>query len=182
MTDKPSRDGAKPRARSRNAPSGTFLVGSRNIGRISAISTKSGSTRDPMPPKSRKTTGTFTIKGGLRTSGGGKPDQVVIPFEDFEALREAAEDRADLAAHQAVMANLDPKNLIPLEVVKAELAGNSSIKAWRKYRGLTLVQLAEKCGLSQPYLSQLENGQKEATVGTIKKLAKALGTDAGNLI
>jgi DNA-binding Xre family transcriptional regulator len=98
------------------------------------------------------------------------------------SVKRDAEDRADLAAHQAVMANLDPKNLIPLEVVKAELAGGSPIKAWRKYRGLTLVQLAENCRLSQPYLSQLENGQKEATVGTLKKLAKALDTDPGNLI
>ncbi|MGD9537982.1 MAG: helix-turn-helix domain-containing protein [Alphaproteobacteria bacterium] len=127
-------------------------------------------------------TATYTIKQGLKAPRRGKPDQVVIPFEDFEALREAAEDRADLAAHQAVMANLDPKRLIPLEVVKAEIMGSSAIKAWRKYRGLTLVQLAEKCGLSQPYLSQLENGQKEATTGTLRKLAKALGTDPGNLI
>jgi DNA-binding XRE family transcriptional regulator len=126
---------------------------------------------------------TFTIEKGLKLPHGRKKaDEVVIPMTDFEALIEAIEDRIDIAECRAIMARLKPEDLIPIEVTEARIKGESMLRAWRKDRGLTLKQLAEKSGLSVPYLSQLENGQKEPTIDTIKKLARAFKTDPGNLI
>ena len=45
----------------------------------------------------------------------------------------------------------------------------------RKERGLTQEALAEKSGLSQQYISGLENGQRNPTIVTLFELATALG-------
>lgn len=44
----------------------------------------------------------------------------------------------------------------------------------RKERGWTQEQLAERSGLSQQYLSDLENGKRNPTIVTIFELAQAL--------
>lgn len=45
----------------------------------------------------------------------------------------------------------------------------------RKERGLTQEQLADRCGLSQQYLSGLERGRRNPTIVTIYEIASALG-------
>ncbi|MCC5611720.1 helix-turn-helix transcriptional regulator [Nostoc sp. CHAB 5834] len=44
----------------------------------------------------------------------------------------------------------------------------------RKEKGLTQEALAEKSGLSQQYISGLENGQRNPTIVTLYELAVAL--------
>lgn len=58
------------------------------------------------------------------------------------------------------------------------------LKSLRKDRKLTLVQLAEKTGLSQPYLSQIENNKrgKQPTVEIVNKLASALNVSKLTLL
>lgn len=45
----------------------------------------------------------------------------------------------------------------------------------RREKGLTQEALAEKSGLSQQYISGLENGQRNPTIVTLYELATALG-------
>ncbi len=52
----------------------------------------------------------------------------------------------------------------------------------RKQRGLTQEQLAERCGLSQQYLSSLERGKRNPTIVTIYEIALALGVSHVELI
>ena len=47
---------------------------------------------------------------------------------------------------------------------------------------LTLHDLAERCGLSQPFLSQLENGKSLPSLLTLHRIAGALGTTAHELL
>ena len=47
----------------------------------------------------------------------------------------------------------------------------------RKAYGLTQEALAERSGLSQQYISGLENGLRNPTIVTIYELAQALGVD-----
>ncbi len=56
------------------------------------------------------------------------------------------------------------------------------LKAWRKKRGYTQDQLAERAGLSKPFISQLESGKKQYTQQTLEALAAALGTTPGALV
>lgn len=55
-----------------------------------------------------------------------------------------------------------------------KLVGENTARI-RKEKGLTQEALAEKSGLSQQYISGLENGQRNPTIVTIYELACALG-------
>ena len=58
--------------------------------------------------------------------------------------------------------------------VQAERIG-SRIRRLRHARGLTLVQVAESAELSHPFLSQLERGLARPSIGSLEKIARALG-------
>lgn len=50
------------------------------------------------------------------------------------------------------------------------------IREWRKFRGMTLEDLAEIVGLQPSALSYLERGQSAYTQPTLEKIASALNT------
>ena len=55
-----------------------------------------------------------------------------------------------------------------------KLVGRNALRL-RREAGLTQEQLAERSGLSQQYLSDLERGKLNPTVVTLYELATALG-------
>jgi transcriptional regulator with XRE-family HTH domain len=52
----------------------------------------------------------------------------------------------------------------------------------RAASGLTQEQLAERCGLSQQYLSKLECGKRNPTVVTLHEIAQGLGVSHVELV
>jgi transcriptional regulator with XRE-family HTH domain len=57
------------------------------------------------------------------------------------------------------------------------------VRALRKTLGLTQVILAQKVGVSQPAISDIESGDTKSMMGpTLSKLAKVLGTNADWLL
>jgi transcriptional regulator with XRE-family HTH domain len=48
------------------------------------------------------------------------------------------------------------------------------LKEWRKHRGYTQDRLAEMTGLSKPFISQLERGDRAYTQDTLELFAEAL--------
>ena len=50
-----------------------------------------------------------------------------------------------------------------------------SIRQVRKAKGFTLRDMAEKTGISSNYLSQIERGETNPSIGTIKRITNALG-------
>jgi XRE family transcriptional regulator, regulator of sulfur utilization len=50
-----------------------------------------------------------------------------------------------------------------------------TIKNRRKHKDLSQDQLAVKCGITQTYLSQIENNQKDPSLVILKKMATVLG-------
>ena len=56
------------------------------------------------------------------------------------------------------------------------------LKIIRKNRGLTLNQVANMTGLSQSFLTRLENGERNLTVPTAKKLAYAYDVSVNELL
>jgi DNA-binding XRE family transcriptional regulator len=97
-------------------------------------------------------------------------DLVVTTPADLE---EMLEDAAASAAFHATR----NQETVPAEIVDRLLAGDSPVKVWREYRGLTQRALATRAGLNFTYLSQLETGARKGTTATMKKLAEALGVD-----
>jgi len=58
----------------------------------------------------------------------------------------------------------------------------AALRRLRKAQGLTLQQLASRCGLSQPFLSQLENGKAMPSLMALHHVAQALNTTAHSLL
>jgi len=56
------------------------------------------------------------------------------------------------------------------------------VKAWRKKRNLSRQALAQKADVSREYVRKLEAGRYDPTVGTLGKLAKALGVPVTELL
>ena len=56
------------------------------------------------------------------------------------------------------------------------------IMSWRRYRGLTQVELAGRSNLSRPYLSRLEKEKVDPALSAIRRLAVALNIGIGQLI
>jgi transcriptional regulator with XRE-family HTH domain len=52
----------------------------------------------------------------------------------------------------------------------------------RIQRGFTLAGMSERTGLSKGYLSRIENGRKSPPLDTLRRLARALGTDVAVLL
>lgn len=106
----------------------------------------------------------------------GKPEYAVIPYADYLRLLEALEDKADAAVvaefHEAYRAGRE--FMVPAEIVRRELAGESPIKLWREHRGLTQQELAVRAAISKPYLSQIESGKRQGRVETLAAIARAL--------
>jgi DNA-binding XRE family transcriptional regulator len=114
----------------------------------------------------------------------GKPEWAVIPYEIYLQLVEQAEMLQDVQDYDAVKAALEhgEEELIPSEVVYAILDGANPVKVWRDYRGMTQQELAEKAGISVPYLSQLETGKRKGSLGAMNAIAKALGVTLDDLV
>ena len=70
---------------------------------------------------------------------------------------------------------------VPMGVVDRLIARENPIRIWREHRGHSLRQLAERAGVGIGYLSQIENGERKGTVGTLKKIAAALDVDLDDL-
>ncbi len=110
-----------------------------------------------------------------RVVGEGEPaDFVMMKQEDFE---EALEDAAAVAAY----ARTRHEEFVPIALADRLLAGESPVKVWREYRGLGLAALATAAGIGKGYLSQIENGHRQGTVDTLRKLAATLSVDLDDL-
>ena len=109
---------------------------------------------------------------------------VLIPEADYEILMSAAEDAADVAAVQTFRLKLEAgeEELIPAVIVDRILNGENRIRVWRDHRGLTCTALAEKAGIAQPFLSQIETGKREGTVETLRRIAAALNVTIDDLV
>lgn len=117
----------------------------------------------------------------LKTPGG--EDLVVLPRADYDRLVADAEMLADVAAHDAATKAVAEgrEEFVPVALVDAMLAGENPVRAWRRYRGLTIARLAEMAGLSAAYLSQIETSARAGTVDTLGRIAVALAVDLDDL-
>jgi DNA-binding XRE family transcriptional regulator len=108
----------------------------------------------------------------------------VIPLTEYERLTEAAEELADVRAYDDAKRRLasGEDELVPAEIVNRILDGDNALRVWREYRGLTIKQLAENAGVSAPFVSQIETGQREGSVETMRKLADALKVSLDELV
>jgi len=105
---------------------------------------------------------------------------VVVPLAEYEALLDAADIAAANKIKADVAAGLD--EVVPASLVYRILDGESSVRVWREYRGLSASELAARAGISAAYLSEIEARKKTGALSTLKKLARALEIDLDDLV
>ncbi|MBB4288566.1 DNA-binding Xre family transcriptional regulator [Rhizobium leguminosarum] len=101
---------------------------------------------------------------------------VLLSEEDYR-------DLVDLSEARAAKARIDAgEETWPEDVVKALISGEDPVRVFRKHRGISVKELAEKAGLSQPYLSEIETGKKEGSLDALKAIARILDVDLDDLV
>ena len=110
-------------------------------------------------------------------------DMVTIPREEYDRLRAAAEDLADLQSYDRAKAALaaGDDELIPADFANRLLNGESPLRVYRDLRGLTQAALAEKAGVNRVTVAEIETGRKQGSIATLRALAGALGVALDDL-
>jgi transcriptional regulator with XRE-family HTH domain len=65
--------------------------------------------------------------------------------------------------------------------VAAEVDVGERLRTLRRFRRCTLQTIAERSGLSESFLSQVERGRSNASIGSLKRIADALGVSMADL-
>jgi DNA-binding XRE family transcriptional regulator len=114
----------------------------------------------------------------------GKPEWAVLPYDEYLQLVEHAEMLQDIRDYDNVKTALEKgdEELLPSQMVYAILEGANPIRVWREYRGISQRELAERVGISVPYLSQLEKGKRKGSLDVLAAIANALQVGLDDLI
>lgn len=91
-------------------------------------------------------------------------EYVVIEKSEYEALLGTDEE------------------IFPAEFVDKLFESENKIGVWREYRKMLMTALADAVGVSQGYLSEVENGKKDGSVKLIKAIAEILDADIDMII
>jgi DNA-binding XRE family transcriptional regulator len=121
-----------------------------------------------------------TIKSQIIHTDG--EDLVVIARSDYEALLARAGDEASEDAMTARIVGATNARIarggdmaLPGAVWAAIEGGEHPIRAIRKHRGLTQIDVAERAGLRQGYIADIEAGKKTGSAASLKAIAAVLG-------
>ena len=93
----------------------------------------------------------------------GKPVFAVLPWDEYQELLKNQIPEEDIS--------------FPDGVVRANVRGDSLIKAWREYLGLTQAELASRAGMPTSSLARIEKGKSRPRASTLKRLAEAMDND-----
>ena len=114
----------------------------------------------------------------------GKPAFAVIPYDEYQALRDLAEDADDLSAlaRFAKRYSKGAEETFPSTLVDRLLAGESGLRVWREHRGLTAAQLAAAVKITPAHVSKLESGDGDPSLAVLRRLAKVLDVELDLLV
>ncbi len=109
---------------------------------------------------------------------------VIMPKAEHERLLAVVEMAEDVAAYDAARAAIasGEEEAIPAEYVSRLIDGENPIRVWRHFRKLKQGELARQIGVSQSYLSRIEKGHDEPSLGLARRLATVLKVDLDDLV
>ena len=93
-------------------------------------------------------------------------------------------DAADAAAVRHIRERLaaGAEELVPAAVVKRLDSGESPVRVFREWRGMTQGQLATAIEVDQSFISKIEAGTKHPNAANLGRLARTLRIDADLLL
>jgi mRNA-degrading endonuclease RelE of RelBE toxin-antitoxin system/DNA-binding XRE family transcriptional regulator len=105
----------------------------------------------------------------------------ILPRAEYERLRSLAEEAEEDAGTARLVAQArraiakGEEIIVPMEVADRLAAAENPIRVLRKFRELPQAELAVSIGITQGYLSDLENGKRKGPVALHQKIARKLG-------
>lgn len=118
----------------------------------------------------------FMIDGAQIIRGpDGEPAFAVLPYAEYERLLDAADEAAAGRAYDAYKAT-GPETC-PDSVAERLVAGESPVKVFREYRGMTQKRIAEAAGINQACMSRIESGTRTGSLDVLRRIAAALNVD-----
>lgn len=107
---------------------------------------------------------------------------VVLSERDYTKLLEQAEDYHDIQSANEARARIEAgEETFPSSVIEALLDGTVPVRVFREYRSMRAGELAEKAGISQGYLSEIEAGKKPGSLSVLKQIAEVLEVELSDL-
>lgn len=110
--------------------------------------------------------------------------KIDVILEGVDAGDNEPEDAADAAAVRHIREQLatGAEEIVPAEVVNRLDAGESPVRVFREWRGMTQGQLAAAVEVDQSFISRIEAGTKYPNAANLGRLARALRIDADLLL
>lgn len=115
-------------------------------------------------------------------------DLAILPRSEYHRLVAlAAEAQEDAAASRIVRSSVRALKegrevALPKAVADRLADGDNAVRVVREWRGMSQSELASTAGISQNYLSGIENGRRKGPAELQKKIARALGVPLDLLI
>ena len=107
----------------------------------------------------------------------------VLPANDFKKMEQRLEDIGDeIDAAEAMAAIEAGEETLPDDMVKRmSIDRENPLRVWREYRRMTQPVLAQKAGVSQGRISELEKTGKAPTLDVARRIAEAMKCDIDDL-
>jgi DNA-binding XRE family transcriptional regulator len=111
-------------------------------------------------------------------------DTITIPRDEYRRLLEAAETLEEIRIYDRVVVELEAGHdeLVPAAFADRLVAGESPVRVYREWRGLSQAELARRSGVNRIQLIDIEAGRAQGSVDTLRKLAEALGVMLDDLV
>jgi ribosome-binding protein aMBF1 (putative translation factor) len=117
-----------------------------------------------------------------------KGDDIVIlsraEYDKLVATAHHNDDDADAATARTMLARLasGTEEVLTAAETDALVAAKTPLAFWRGKRGMTQTDLADRVGIKQGFLSEIESGHKTGDVVTLRKIANALRISLDDLV
>lgn len=107
----------------------------------------------------------------------------MLPVADYERLVDIVEDKADAtAAADAERRRSEGEEYLPSEMVDSILGGESALRVWRKFRGMSQTQLGSLVSVVPSFISEIEKGNRRGSPQLWRALADALKVSADDIL
>jgi DNA-binding XRE family transcriptional regulator len=122
----------------------------------------------------------------IHTPGG--DDLAVLPRSEYDRLVALAAEAQEDAAASRVIRNSSRaikegrKVVLPKAVADRLANGDNAVRVLPEWRDMIQGELAVAVGISQNYLSEIENGRRKGPAELQKKFARALGVPMDLLV
>ena len=115
----------------------------------------------------------------MRTRTTGESVEVNLNFKvsrpDFPVVEQALNSLLALVKHKVRPVNEDGDELYTFEEVFPEAHPGMAVRGFRNRDGLTQEELAERLGVAQTRVSELESGKRRISIAMAKRLGTVFG-------